>query len=146
MYAAKTLGELVPITSDLPVSGAVTGPLRASGDGSGSPSTIAVFGGTERTGEWQIPAVHRVRAVFGGIRLDLRQVRLSAPVTTIQIIAVMGGVEITVPEGVTVEIEGNAVMGGFERRAAGHGPPGAPVIRITGHAVMGGVDVKRGTR
>ncbi len=146
VYAAKTLGELAPITRDLPASVPTPGVVVPTGSGAGAPSTVAIFSGTERTGAWLIPAVHTVRAVFGGVELDLRQARLSAPVTTIRIIAVMGGVEIIVPDGITVEVEGNAVMGGFERKAAGPGPSGSPVIRITGFALMAGVDVKRATR
>ncbi len=95
VWAAKTFGELVPITKDLPASAAATQAVPApAGAGGGSLATVAVFSGAERTGEWLLPAVHSVRAVFGGVRLDLRHVRLSAPVTTIRIVAVMGGVDV----------------------------------------------------
>jgi hypothetical protein len=56
----------------------------------------------------------------------------------------MGGVEVIVPHGVSVEMSGFAVMG------ANSGPddkvpplPGAPVIRVRAFSLMGGVDAKR---
>ena len=85
-------------------------------------------------------------ALMGGIDIDLREVEFTAPQLTIRCAAIMGGIDITVPPDVTVEVNGLAVMGGFGGKAAGLGPPGAPVVVVTGLALMGGVDVKRKPR
>lgn len=61
---------------------------------------------------------------------------------TVQCVAIMGGVEIKVPEGVSVEIGGLGIMGGFSGKSQKSPRPGAPVVRVTGLALMGGVDVK----
>jgi hypothetical protein len=55
----------------------------------------------------------------------------------------MGGIEITVPEDIDVDVSGIAFMGGFDHNASGPGEPGAPRLRVIGFALMGGVDVKR---
>lgn len=81
-------------------------------------------------------------AIMGGVELDLREVEFTAPVLTVQCVAIMGGVEIKVPDGVTVEIGGLGVMGAFSGRSQKASRPGAPVVRVTGLALMGGVDVK----
>ena len=58
----------------------------------------------------------------------------------------MGGIEITVPEGLAVHVDGMGIFGGFDQKAEGPGQPGAPVLRIKGAALFGGVEVKRKPR
>jgi hypothetical protein len=55
----------------------------------------------------------------------------------------MGGAEIIVPPGLTVESDGIAILGGFEHLedVAVKEDPAAPVLRLKGLALMGGVDV-----
>jgi hypothetical protein len=56
----------------------------------------------------------------------------------------MGGVEIILPPGVQVEMNGFALMGGFEARDRTTSfpvDPSAPTLRIGGFVMMGGVDV-----
>jgi hypothetical protein len=80
---------------------------------------------------------------MGGVRLDLRHAQFSLPEVTIQAYALMGGVEIIVPEDIEVDVAGIGFMGGFDHRASGPGIPGAPRLKVIGFAMMGGVDVKR---
>ena len=47
---------------------------------------------------------------MGGIDIDLREVEFTAPQLTIRCAAIMGGIDITVPPDVTVEVNGLAVM------------------------------------
>lgn len=144
LYAARTYGELVPLTQDLPVPATGTAVARVTPSGVVGPSTsIAVLGGSDRSGEWTVPAQHTAFALMGGVELDLTRARFAADLVTITAIAIMGGIEITVPHDMDVEIDGFALMGGFERRAAGSPAGGGPRLRITGMALMGGVDVHR---
>lgn len=85
-------------------------------------------------------------AIMGGVEIDLRAAEFTSGQLTIRCFALMGGIDIVVPDDVTVEISGMAVMGGFSKRADGQGAPGAPSIRVVGFALMGGVDVKRKAR
>ena len=55
----------------------------------------------------------------------------------------MGGIDIVVPDDVTVIVNGIGFMGSFEDNARVQGTPGGPVVRINGLALMGGVDVHR---
>ena len=79
----------------------------------------------------------------GRRRLDLTQALFAAREVTITAVALMGGVDIVVPDDITVVVNGAGIMGAFEDNAHVQGAPGAPVVRINGVAVMGGVDVKR---
>ncbi|GAA4204822.1 DUF1707 SHOCT-like domain-containing protein [Actinocatenispora rupis] len=142
-YSAKTYGELAPIVADLP---GVTAPRRPAHAYDGDDATRAVLGiwsGPARRGDWLVPRTQIAVAFMGGVVLDLRHARFSADETTIQAYAVMGGIEILVPEGMDVRIDGVGLMGGFDDAASGPGDGTGPCVRITGFAFWGGVDVRR---
>jgi hydrogenase/urease accessory protein HupE len=105
--------------------------------------SVAILSGARRMGRWVVPANYVGVAVMGGIELDLREAQFSEPEVTIHAYTVMGGIEITVPEDVDVDVSGVAFMGGFDHNASGPGVPGAPRVRVIGFACMGGVDVQR---
>ena len=115
--AARTQRDLEALTADLPET---------------HPRTVAV----RKPHEWIV-------AVMGGAELDLREAELADEIS-ITAVTVMGGIGITVPAGVSVELSGFAVMG------ANSGPrdkvpplPSAPVIRVKTFALMGGVGIER---
>jgi predicted membrane protein len=83
-------------------------------------------------------------AFMGGIELDLREATLGPGVTEIEVLAVMGGVVVTVPPNVRLECDGFAFMGGFEDqlKQPASGDPNAPAVRLTGFAFMGGVEAR----
>ena len=57
--------------------------------------------------------------------------------------AFWGGVQITVPEGFEVELEGFSFMGGRSLRLRDLPiVPGSPRIRVRGFSVMGGIEVR----
>lgn len=153
VYAAKTYGELVPLTADLGVSGpsVMPMPLQQSlpanriGGTPGSTVSFAFWSGVERRGEWVVPPTHTAVAFMGGVELDLTRARFAEGETTINAYALMGAVEIIVPEDITVRVDGIGFMGAFEDATHKGAPtiPGGPVVRITGFAMMGAVEVKR---
>jgi hypothetical protein len=104
----------------------------------------AIMGGNVRKGSWAVPRHLKIVAIMGGVELDLRQAVLSPGVTEIEVLTVMGGVDIAVPQGVRVETMGIAIMGGFDASAGDVTTldPDQPVIRLSGIAVMGGVDAR----
>ena len=149
-YAAKTYADLAAVTHDLPRSGQmpvppVQGATQVSRIG-GTPRSkfsVAVMSGARRMGRWVVPRTYISVAVMGGIELDLREAQFSEPVVTLHCYTLMGGIQITVPEDVDVDVSGVACMGGFDHNASGPGVPGAPQVRVLGCAVLGGVEVRR---
>lgn len=105
---------------------------------------VSIMSGSEKTGAWVPPRHLYSLALMGGAGLDFREARLAPGVTEVRILALMGGVDVIVPPGITVETEGLGIMGGFD----GHSQvvdtedPSLPVLRIRALAVMGGIDVK----
>jgi hypothetical protein len=107
LYAARTYGELEPVVSDLPAStlpsakgsahsqaSSVTARPASPDRVGGKPTTWvakAVFGGIARRGQWVVPSELRVKAVFGGAKLDLREARLETDDVVMHVTAVFGG-------------------------------------------------------
>ena len=147
-YAAKTYGDLAAVTRDLPQPAQAPGtaqraPVGRIGGTPGSKFSLAILSGARRAGRWVVPPSYVAVAVMGGVELDLREAQFSQPEVTIHAYTVMGGIEITVPEDVDVDVSGVAFMGGFDHNASGPGVPGAPRLRVLGFALMGGVEVRR---
>lgn len=136
--AARTRDQLAEVTRDLPAvlppSAVRRPPVRWS---------VALLGGVERRGFWRVGELSWAIAFMGGCNLDLRGAAISAPVMTINAVSVMGGVDVIVPPGVEVELEGMAVMGSKTLELSGPPPgPGAPVVRVNAFAFMGSVTVR----
>ncbi|KAA2251166.1 DUF1707 domain-containing protein [Solihabitans fulvus] len=159
VYAAKTFGELVPVTQDLPVAAqsmpvmpgqAVARPAATVDRVGGAPgplNSIAIMSGVDRRGAWVVPSHHQAVAIMGGVKLDLTEARFAEQETTIQVYTFWGGVDIIVPDDVNVQVNGFGFMGAFDdRTGSAESIPGAPVVRITGFAMMAGVDVRRPKR
>ena len=78
----------------------------------------------------------------GGGWLDLRAAELTAPVTTVVAVAYKSRIDILVPPGVRVEMEGLGVSNGWsaddewERQL----PTDAPVVHIRGIAYKGTIE------
>ena len=147
-YAAKTYGDLAAVTRDLPQPAQAPGtaqraPVGRIGGTPGAKFSLAILSGARRAGRWVVPPSYVAVAVMGGVELDLREAQFSQPEVTIHAYTVMGGIEITVPEDVDVDVSGVAFMGGFDHNASGPGVPGAPRLRVLGLALMGGVEVRR---
>ena len=147
-YAAKTYGDLAAVTRDLPQPAQAPGtaqraPVGRIGGTPGAKFSLAILSGARRSGRWVVPPSYVAVAVMGGVELDLREAQFSQPEVTIHAYTVMGGIEITVPEDVDVDVSGVAFMGGFDHNASGPGVPGAPRLRVLGFALMGGVEVRR---
>lgn len=103
--AARTLGELVRLTSDLSLPSGQ--PIRLYP----RRSVTALFARERRQGRWVVPDSFPVTAFFGDVVLDLRDAILQSHRVTIYVTAVAGQVKLIVPEGIAVEMPGRAILG-----------------------------------
>lgn len=164
-WAAVTVGELRGLLDDLvpdaeavvearlPAERGAVGPAReaaVSGDGGGSGWAVGVLGGSERRGTWLCAPKTRAVGVLGGVDLDFTEARLESAETTVVAVAVLGGVDIAVPETWRLHVDDMALLGGVEVAD----DPGvtvrqrdvsedAPVLRIQAVGVLGGVEITR---
>jgi hypothetical protein len=140
-FAAKTYGDLEPLTADLP-------PERPAPE-PGPPMVIkGGWHGTERVGRWTVPASLVVRAGVGGAKLDFTRAECPFPEVGIELRGDMGGITLIVPEGWAVDTTGvDPGIGGLKDKTAGSDRrPGAPLLRLTGSAGVGGTTVRHPNR
>jgi predicted membrane protein len=107
--------------------------------------TWAIFGGSRRRLDTQQFEGGEVLAVFGGVRVDLRNAGSTRDEVYLEANALFGGVDIRVPENWTVTMRGMGIFGGYEdrTRSSENGfQPGKPNLVVTGVATFGGVTVK----
>lgn len=159
---AQLLGRSSPGTPPLPVPHGQYSPAaapdprnavalvrsRITGTPGGSELSLSFMGGAERKGDWLCPDTHTTLTFWGGNRIDLREALLQSDHIRINAYAVMGGIEIIVPEGVRVVCEGIGIMGAFDQSVDKEVqirpttlPAEAPVVRVGGVAFMGGISV-----
>ena len=129
----------------------------------------AIFSAVSRKGEWLPAELISVRAWFGNARLDFTSALLAPGVTTLDVSAVCGSVEILVPADLAVELGASALLGSVEQRDAGgrvgrfiaeqldrvtggalarrervddEDDDDPPILRVEGHAIFGSIVVK----
>ena len=82
-----------------------------------------------------------VSAVFGGLKLDLRDAKIKEDVI-INATAIFGGVDILVPENVVVETKSNSFFGGVSNKKKSAPKSKTPTVYVNGTAMFGGIEVK----
>lgn len=86
----------------------------------------------------------KMQAVFGGIKLDLRDAKIKHDVV-IEASSIFGGITILVPEGLTVKVSSTSVFGGVSNKHAKRAKKGEKAevtVYVDATCLFGGVDVK----
>jgi hypothetical protein len=139
---AVTRPELEKLSADLPEAapkgtGAVT--LPAPGK-----YAIAYKSSIRRGGRWRVPGRFTPLVYKGSGWIDLRAAELTEPVTTVRAIAYKSRMDILVPPGVRVELDGFGVSKGWsaEEEWERSLPPDAPVVHVRGIAYKGTIEIR----
>jgi class 3 adenylate cyclase len=143
---ARTAADLELLTTDLPAleapATAVALPPRHQ-----TSWVVGIMSGSDHRGRWHPAPVTNALALMGGCTLDLRAAEIEGAELVINAVAIMGGIDVIVPEGIQVEMTGLAIFGGKDCRVPDVRPvPGSPVVRVRVFALMGGVTVRTGKR
>lgn len=145
-HSASTKTELIAIVEDLPFidEKSDTSPKRSTVAYNPEPTEnlVAIFAGNERKGVWQPALKSNCAAIFGGIELDYRECPIPPEGIELNIFCALGGIEITVPEGVRVTTNCIPILGGVSNKAKGVLDSNAPSIHIKGLITLGGLEVK----
>jgi hypothetical protein len=133
-YAAETTAELEPLLADLP---GPPSPGPAEMVGRRAPAAVFdMFANVRVAGDAPVP--RRAGAVFGDVRMDLRQLRTDAPRIELDLWSVFGDVDVVVAEGVDAELDGWTLLG--KRRTDLAPVPrlaGTPRVVVRAHSVFG---------
>lgn len=106
-----------------------------------SDDIMAILGGSDQVNRSDDFTSSRVTAILGGAKIDLRKAMIKKE-ATIQVLAIMGGIELVVPRNVVVKNQTNAILGGIENKTDQDVAKNAPVLTIVGDVIMGGVEIK----
>ncbi len=144
---ARTRGDLEAVMADLPAAATPSAPLpEPAAPGSGRKKRrwhVAILSGHSTRGRWRISGKTNAVAFLGGCDMDLRRAEIDGPEVTITAFAFLGGIDIIVPEGFDVDLQGFSFMGGRDLKLRDvPRVPGSPVIVVRGFAILGGIDVK----
>lgn len=94
-----------------------------------------------------VPRKIRIMTILHGSHIDLTQAQFVHPVTDIEVVSILGGCKVFIPDGVQVEVFGVAILGNFKQK----GEPSmlnalssssAPLLRIRGVSILGCVNVQ----
>jgi class 3 adenylate cyclase len=167
VYAARTRRDLDQVFAGLPdevdvrppvaardVATAPAGGASSSATGDTTPAAprrrfVAIMGGTRTRGRWRAPGRITAFAFWGGVKVDLRQAVIDERVVEVTAWAIMGSVEVVVPDGIPVELDGMVLMGGSSdhtQRSQVPALPHAPLIRVHARGLWGGVTARTSRR
>jgi hypothetical protein len=108
--AARTDLELAALSRDLPANQPAARAPSAAADATPGERHRAFCSRISRSGPWSLPAHGSYSSIFGTIDLDLRQARLTADVTDLDVFNLFGTVTVIVPEGVEVSVDGGGLF------------------------------------
>jgi class 3 adenylate cyclase len=153
VYAARTRRDLDEVLAGLPDDVDV-GPRADSSPPETTPSSprrrfVAIMGGTAARGRWRAPGRITAFAFWGHVKVDLRQAVIDERVVEVTAWAIMGSVEVVVPDGIPVDLDGMVLMGGSSdttRRSEVPPLPHAPLIRVHARGLWGGVTARTSRR
>ena len=113
----------------------------------GTHRILSILAGSKRTGRWRLAASCSVINVLGGGELDLSAVELTTDRVELKVLSVLGGSEITIPNGMNVEVSELGILGGNDVEIADERPdPGGPVVHLRLISILGGTEVRRGPK
>jgi len=142
---SKLSTDLEPLTKDLPAASdrpATVAPTVVAGPRPGR-FAIAYKSSIRRGGRWRVPERFSAVVYKGNGRLDLRAAELAGPVTTLTAVAYKSRIDVLVPPGVRVELEGFGVSKGWSPQEGLEQllPADAPVVHVRGIGYKGTIEV-----
>ena len=134
---ATTRAELDTLCADLPAEAARAAALPRPGR-----FAVAYKSSVRRGGRWRVPGKFTPVVYKGSGWIDLRAAELTEPVTTVVAIAYKSRIDILVPPGVRVEMDGFGVSKGWsaDEETEARLPRDAPVVHVRGVAYKGTIE------
>jgi len=105
-------------------------------------SAVAVMSGVERKIESTAFRGGEATAVMGSVELDFRGARIEGNEAGLELLVIMGGLELYVPPDWQVVIDAMPVMGAIEDQRKAPAAEAHQKLRLSGFVMMGGVEIK----
>ena len=105
--------------------------------------TTAILGGLKRIIDSQSFKGGRATAILGSLELDFRPAGLDKGQASVELTAILGGVELKVPQDWRVVVQGTPILGGVDNKAATVSESQAKAtLYVQATAILGGVEIK----
>jgi hypothetical protein len=140
---ARTSSDLEKLTTDLPAAAARPASVTPAVSRQPGKLAIAYKSSVRRGGRWRVPERFTSVVYKGSGWLDLRAAELAGPETTVRAIAYKSRIDVLVPPGVRVELDGFGVSKGWSEQEELESllPRDAPVVHVRGVAYKGTIEV-----
>jgi hypothetical protein len=149
-FAAKTYGDLEPLTADLPPAGGMEAMrARPPAAAEAGPPLVLKGGlhGAERVGRWRVPPRIVARGGMGGVKLDFTRAECPWQEVEVEVHGEMAGVTIVIPDGWAVDTTGaDPGLGGVKNKTTPERLSGTPLLLITGAGGMAGATIRHPNR
>jgi Domain of unknown function (DUF1707)/Cell wall-active antibiotics response 4TMS YvqF len=138
-YGARLGGDLIKVSEDLPDVRTPQAPTKRKR----SRLTVSLFGHTVRRGRLRLRRRTAALSVFADVDLDLREAEIEDARIVVTVIAILGNVDVYLPEGVKVDVGGITIFG--HQRDWGRETPHetAPRVQVRALGLFGTIDVWR---
>lgn len=104
-------------------------------------SDTVVFWGLDRKVKSDKFTGGEFNVAFGGLELDLRDVKVAKEGAKVHINCAFGGVEVFVPKDCRIKTKGSGIFGGWDAKVEKRDVD-TPVLEFTGSAIFGRVEIK----
>jgi len=106
----------------------------------------AVLSSTRREGNWVVPWQLELLSLFGEMHVDFREAILPDDLISVHVSVTMGSLVLIVPKGTTIQNEVDAILGSSELKRKGKGKslaaPNGLTLRVTGNILLGSVEIR----
>lgn len=110
-------------------------------EAAGDIDEIVIFSGKNKRIDSKNFKEGKATSIFGGMKIDLRDIRLSANGATMDVASVFGSIKIYVPKNIRIESSGTPIMGSWENKFKSESKVKNKVLKIIGVAIFGSVEI-----
>ncbi|MBM3285421.1 MAG: hypothetical protein FJY81_06070, partial [Candidatus Aminicenantes bacterium] len=116
---------------------------RSAGEKADEIDEFAMFAGVTRRLESQAFHGGKATVILGGMELDFSQAQLAGGQASVEVTAILGGLDIKVPKTWQVHVDGRPVLGSVEtHHSYAAGQEGPQTLSIKATAILGGIEIK----
>jgi len=104
---------------------------------------FVIFSGIKRRFESDKFRGGKATAILGGLELDLTQAKLKDNQATVELTAILGGIDLFVPRDWKVIVDSSAILGGVDDKHSSAPPATIQMtLYVKATAILGGIDIK----
>ena len=104
-------------------------------------TAFAAFSGQDVVFDNEVFRGAELTAVFGGIKLDLRNAVFEGD-TVVNACCIFGGADILLPDNVNIKVNSNSLFGGIDNKKHQNSKENVHTVYLNGTCIFGGVDIK----